>query len=420
MSQRPQVSPVMESAQPARAAEAGPSTTAPSHPATTHQQTTTTSTTETAPAHPNIVPASISSTFAPTGTTAQAEPLTLNDQLNAADRKWKWKIGMRIIIVLVSIIGMGCVAWIVANFTTSAKYKYFDWDTDDQFLIPWLLITFVLSIIWSSACIAVFFMRKTHEPMVPGAQVGIDLILWLAYVGTALCAVAATMSVASWGNSGQIGGRYSYSSYNEGPWSYSAGNNSWTYSPESSSSSSDSYYGSWTDSSSSSSSSERSCNGSSSSSYSYRSYEVYPFSGCEDIDAYVNTLWQTKGARFNSELTACVCQFIALFLHLTLFVWACVDTHRRRKGKTGKDAEKLAAEIIQNMIKTGAVVPPPNQAHMRPMGQPMPHGFQQNQQYPQYPQYQVPHSHPVQQAPQTQAPQPASRIPPHEQSALVS
>ncbi|PVI00877.1 hypothetical protein DM02DRAFT_490398, partial [Periconia macrospinosa] len=306
------------------------------------------------------------------------EPQTFYDKLNAGDRGWKWKIGMRAIIVLVSFIGLGCAAWIVANFTSQARYRYFDMDNWDYDIFPWVLITFSISIVWGAVCGLVFLMKKSHAPVHPGAQVAVDLILWLSYIGTALCAVAGALSVSQLGNDGTIGG--SYWSSGSDRWDYHQSNNSWVYNA---SSSYDRY------SSSSSSSNGRSCNGSSSSSSSYRYssyYGEYPFANCQDLDEYVNTLWQTKGARFNSELTATVCQFIALLLHFVLFVWACVDTHRRRRGKVGKDAEKLAAEIVQKMITNGAIIPPPGQAHVRPMAPPQQQFYPQ--QYPQYQQYQ--------------------------------
>lgn len=393
--QQPQVSPIME---PARPAAAVPST-APTHP-TTNETTTTQTTTTTAPTHPAVAPASTGSTLAPT----TADPQTYYDKLNAGDRKWEWKVGMRVILLLVSIIGMGCAAWVVNTFTSKPMYSGMFYDTDDSWTFPWVLITFVLSILWSAACLLVFFLRKDHHQMAPGAQVGIDLILWLGYIGTGLLAVSATLSVASFGDRGIIG-NYSGS----GPWGYSEGNNTWTYN-----SSSSSYY--------TSSRSSRDCDSSSSSS-SYR-YDNYGFANCAEVDDYVNSLWQSKSARFNSELTATVCQFIALFLHLTLFIWACVDTHRKNSSKVSKDAEKLAADIIQNMIKTGAIIPAtPGQAYMRPMAPQGQQGYPQYAQYQQHPQYQQqPMSQTVPQPPQTsaQAPQAGGRLPPQEQSILQS
>lgn len=102
----------------------------------------------------------------------------------------------------------------------------------------------------------------------------------------------------------------------------------------------------------------------------YSRYDSYGFDSCAEEDAYVNALWQAKPHRVGVEVTGVVCQFLGLFLHLTLFIWACVDTHRRNARKVSKDAEKLAANIVMNMIQSGAVVPA---QHNQGMQQPLLH-----------------------------------------------
>ncbi|KAF2643778.1 hypothetical protein P280DRAFT_466508 [Massarina eburnea CBS 473.64] len=349
----PQVSPIVTPAQPV-----GPSHTTPTDTHGTH----TASTPAAAPANATVGHASTASTLAPT-----PAPPTFFEKLDAGDAKWTWKIGMRIVLIIIGLIGLGCAAWTVASFSSANMYYGYEYDMEDGWSVPWTLITFTLSIIWSAVCILVFCLRTSHGPVHPGAQVGVDLVLWLGYIVTGLFAVVAVISVKDFGSDGIIG-RYS----SDGPWTYAQGNNTWVY---------DSGYSS----SYTSSSRTRSCDSSS-------QYSTSQYSSCADLDNYINHLWATKSARFNAELCATVCQFIALLLHLVLFIWACVDTNRRNSTKVTKDAEKLAAEIIQNMIKNGAVIPPPGQAHMQPMiPQPMPpHIYaqyqQQYQQYQQYPQ----------------------------------
>ncbi|KAF1962117.1 hypothetical protein CC80DRAFT_487651 [Byssothecium circinans] len=382
----PQVSPVVAPAQPA-ATPTAPATTEAGHDA--HGAHSTTAPPAAAPANPSIAHPSTASTLAPT-----PAPQTFYDKLNAGDRNWQWKIGMRAVLVVISLIGLGCAAWVVANFTNKTMYYGYSFDADDGASIPWTLITFTLTILWSTACILVFALRKSHKPLHPGAQVGVDLILWLGYIFTGLFAVIAVLSVRDYGSTGVIGGHYS----GDGPWNYVQGNNTWVYNATSSYSSSYS-----------SSSRSRNCD----SSYSSSSTG---FETCAALDEYVNHLWQTKNARFNAELCATVCQFMALFLHLVLFIWACVDTNRLNSSKVSKDAEKLAADIIQNMIKCGAIVPPPGQAHMRPMAagvmppQMIP-GYPQYAQYPGYLGYPQYHQHPAfaqqpQQVPPPQPPRP--------------
>jgi len=278
---------------------------------------------------------------------------------------------MRIVLVIVGIIGIGCAAWVVVRYGPGKNpYLY---ELDDAWTMPWTLITFCISVLWSFACIAVFFMRRPNAPVHPGAQVGMDLVLWLAFIPTALCAILAVSSVANLGQSGRIGNSW-YSSSSDGYYFYQESNNTWAWNSSASNSQS-SYYGGM-----------RACmrNGTQSSRY-YSSYNYgWTFSNCTEEDNYVNALWADKNNRFNTELTATVCQFFGLFLHLVLFIWACVDTHRRNSRKVSKDAEKIAADIVMKMVQSGAIIPPPGQAHMRPMpGQIPPHMMQQGQLPPQ-------------------------------------
>jgi heme/copper-type cytochrome/quinol oxidase subunit 2 len=270
---------------------------------------------------------------------------------------------MRVILVIIGIIGIGCAAWVLVNFGPG-KSPY-DYERDDAWGMPWTLITFCLSVVWSFVCILVFFLRRPNAPVHPGAQVGVDLILWLAFIPTALFAIIAVSSVASLGESGRIGDDYWRSSSN-GYYTYQASNNTWAWNATASGSYS-SVYG-YT----------RDCmrNATSYSSYNYGK----TFSNCTEEDIYVNALWTGKSHRFNTELTATVCQFLGLFLHLVLFIWACVDTNRRKSRKVGKDAEKIAADIVMKMVQAGAIIPPPGAAHMRPIpGQMPPHMMQPGQ-----------------------------------------
>jgi hypothetical protein len=86
------------------------------------------------------------------------------------------------------------------------------------------------------------------------------------------------------------------------------------------------------------------------------------------------------------ELTGVVCQFFGIVLHFALFVWACVDTNRYNRTKVGKDAEKVAAGIIEKMVESGAIIRPPGQAYAPPQQYSYPQpGYQvpQGQMYPQ-------------------------------------
>jgi hypothetical protein len=209
------------------------------------------------------------------------------------------------------------------------------------------LITFSVSIVWCLACILTLVLRK--KGVHPGLRVTIELFLWLGFVVTALFAVAAVLDLSLWGADGEL---YGYSS-RAGDYRL-ASNGTWVWDSSSSSSSSTTY--------------ARDCNGTGGYSYygGYSSYSTPIFSSCAEQDTYINKLWQEKPHRYSVELTGVVCQFFGLVIHLALFVWACVDCHRYRRGKVSKDAEKMAANIVQTMIHNGAVVPPPGRAHVMP------------------------------------------------------
>ena len=346
----PEVSPVLEPAQPAQLssnttastapAATDPSATAPvgsatdssttaplnptNGPSTTAPVNPTNGPSTTAPVNPTTnpsttAPANAATEYVSTASTPALKPpaQTKYEKLNAGDRDWQWKIGMRVVLFIISFIGLGCAGWVVTNFSSKHRYYGYMFDSNDWEWIPWTLVTFVLTIVWSLACILVFWFRKDHSPLHPGAQVGVDLILWLGYIATGLCAVGAVISIREFGSSGAIG------QYSRAEWTYVSENNTWVFDSNSSSSS---YY--------TSPNSSRNCK-------TPYYYSNSGFESCEQLDEFVNYLWRTKNARFNTELCACVCQFLALFLHFVLFIWACVDTHRYRKER------KVAVEAFR-------------------------------------------------------------------------
>ncbi|KAF3046928.1 hypothetical protein E8E12_008048 [Didymella heteroderae] len=283
---------------------------------------------------------------------ADQDDLTYNEQLNAVDRYWKFKMALKIAMILASIIGISCLGWALSTankLPTDGGYGY-----GSSWALPWGLITFSISLVWCAICIARFVLAK--QPVHPGVRVTMDLLLWLGFLVTALFTMYALFDLLYWGDDGNMSYSLGYStSYGD---YVLQKNNTWVWET------SEAYSGVTYD---------RVCNGSSS----YTYYEPLPFHNCAEMDAYVNTLWHEKGNRARVELTAVVTQWLGLLLHFTLFVWACVDCHRYRHSKVSKDAEKLAAGIVQNMVQNGAIMPPP--------GQPTPHmrGSQWQQSYQQ-------------------------------------
>jgi hypothetical protein len=319
---------------------------------------------------------------APTNTAD--EPLNLNAKLNDADRYWKFKAALQAAAIIIGLIGIGTIGWCVSTtpMNDSLTYGY------DEYWTLWpSLITFSVSIIWCAACILGLIVRK--RPLHPGLRVALDLLLWLSFLVTALFAMVSLTELLQWGEYGNLDGSYGGYSSSYGDYELQS-NGTWVWETTRTS-----------DSDSDSTSYTRSCDRSS-------SYYGYGFRDCAEQDAYVNKLWQEKPHRQSVELTGVVCQFFGLVLHFALFVWACVDCHRYNRSKVTKDAEKIAANIVQTMITNGAVIPPPGQAHMRQWGQ-QPMGYyqlpQQGQAYPMVAMY--PQGQPMQampQAPQTAGP----------------
>ncbi|PSN64884.1 hypothetical protein BS50DRAFT_575026 [Corynespora cassiicola Philippines] len=271
----------------------------------------------------------------------QDVPLTYRQKLDVGHRHWISKLSLRIITILGGIIGIGCMAYATATNPLRSGYWYIEFG--DDWTVPWTLITFAISVVWSVICVLVFLLRQ--RPVHPGCQVGIDLILWLAFIPTAMFALVGLMSLQDWGSNGIV------NNYSSDGYYRLADNGTWVWKENASSS----YYNS-----------ERDCESGSS----YYSYN--PFSTCAEEEAYVNRLWQMKPNRVRVETAGVVLQFLCLLIHLALFIWACVDTHRRNSQKVSKEAEQVAAEIVMNMVKSGAIIQAPGQAHMPgqpPVGQ---------------------------------------------------
>jgi len=296
------------------------------------------------PTTANAVPQATTATpltTTPVAPTTEEEPLTLNKKLNNVDRYWKFKGVLQVLAIILALIGIGTIGWCVSTtpMNDSLTYGY------DEYWTLWpSLVTFTVSIIWCFACLVGLVVRK--RPLHPGLRVAMDLLLWLAFLATALLALVSLTELMQWGEYGNLDGS-GYGGYSSSYGDYELqANGTWV----------------WEDSRDSGSTSyTRACNRTSS-----YSYGGYGFKDCAEQDAYVNMLWQAKPHRESVELTGVVCQFAGLVIHFILFVWACVDCHRYNRTKVSKDAEKIAANIVQTMISNGAIIPPPGQAHMRP------------------------------------------------------
>ncbi|KAF2239656.1 hypothetical protein EV356DRAFT_499844 [Viridothelium virens] len=221
---------------------------------------------------------------------------TYREKLSSGEKLWPWKFGLRVILLVITIIGIGCLAWAVSH---SPQFDDYNFSEDDSWALPWGLITLPCSFIWSAVCILV-------------------LLILSAY------------SVSGFGTGGYIqdvepdGGEY-----------YLAPNGTWVYNATSS------YYDPYYDNPSSTT--QRECDP--------------DFSSCAAQDAYVNQLWHLMNRLVGVEYTAVACQAIAVLLHFALFVWACCDTHARNSRRTRKDAEAIAEKIIRDLKEKGELVP---------------------------------------------------------------
>jgi hypothetical protein len=286
----------------------------------------------------------------PAADSASSSPFITS--LNAAEQHWPWKLSLRSILLIILIIGIGSTAYATANAgnTFGSGFEGYDYFFDSYY-IPWGLIPLTVSFIWCAIAILVLLLRK--RPVHPGAAVGIDLVLWLAFIFSALFATASIYSVSTFGKGGEISdpsgwmsGSYGSKDY-DGSYVYVPSNNSWVYNIT------------WVE-------------GGDSSNYVYNSTSgeyvsvdtpldtsnvtrdcTPAFASCADQDNFINELWHDKGRREGVLITSALMQYLAVLLHFTLFVWACVDTNRRRRQKGLGQAQLIAEKIIEDMQKKG-------------------------------------------------------------------
>ncbi|MCJ1333953.1 hypothetical protein MMC10_010660 [Thelotrema lepadinum] len=189
------------------------------------------------------------------------------DRSQPCETHWRMKIGMRSLALLFTLISIA-----------TAGYAWF--------ICYLLFLPLGLSLIWNLANIIRRMTART--PVHPGANVGLDLIIWgLFFIILIITYLAAAGILYLSTHSGEL------SSYNGSYW-YS-------------------YVG--TDNSGSSSSSTTTCNNGDCYSYAKRATTV-DFSSLKKYGGVA--------------VASCVFATLSFLLHFILFVFACVDTHRRR------------------------------------------------------------------------------------------
>jgi hypothetical protein len=309
--------------------------------------------------------------FSTTSTAAPPDPpASFVGRLKHADEHWAWKLGIRVCICVVDVVGIGCVAGVVSNrlhLTTNPYLGYLVDKETSPFALAvvcpfslsfinceyrssanYIQIQLAISFVWSLVAILVRLLRQPPRPVHPGVIVGVDLVLWLTLIITALVTIAATISLNEFGLNPDYLLDPSYGGGYKGNY-YLAPNNTWVYNIT--------YV--WDE-----------YRASDRLRYNSTSNQWYllplntsdvtrdcspPFATCKEQDAFINALWQSKPQRFALDVTAVVAQIVVLLLHFALFVWACVDTYRWNTSKRGDEVHVLAQSMIQNMHQRGLI-----------------------------------------------------------------
>lgn len=198
--------------------------------------------------------------------------------------------------------------------------------------------------------------------------------MWLGFLLLGLLTIVVILDIASYGTGGYISdpSEYTTGDYNGGYY-YVPSNNTWVYNVTYVSSNNDSPYynytsGEWEypDATVNTSTVVRDC--------------TPLFTTCAQQDQYVNQLWRQKPRRLATVVLADAVLWLNLLLHFTVFVWACVDTHRR-KARSARTKEQIVADrIILDLankglisVKDGVVQPvPTHQPEMKATSTPGP------------------------------------------------
>ena len=78
------------------------------------------------------------------GTQVAETPSTYRAKLNAGERLWAWKFGLRVVLLVVAIIGIACIASALRTpLQDNGEFFFEDWG------LPWGLITVCIRTIHS-------------------------------------------------------------------------------------------------------------------------------------------------------------------------------------------------------------------------------------------------------------------------------
>ena len=116
--------------------------------------------------------------------------------LYANDPTFLWKIILRAFSILIALIGIAAIGWAYSTFIRTPDsngnsplddyYDDVDESSEDFLALPWSFITLGLSVLWNVTNIAVLLLR--NKPILPGANVACDLLLWPLLIATGVIA----------------------------------------------------------------------------------------------------------------------------------------------------------------------------------------------------------------------------------------
>lgn len=178
---------------------------------------------------------------------------TTMQKMAAADEHWMWKMSLRVLVLLVDIIAIGCIGAVMTEHSWSSLISVYEYDYfDESPVVPYALIPvrihkpFTLcfsisllmdqpptqlgiSFVWCAIVILVLFLRRPPRAVHPGVAVGIDLVLWLLFIPSILLTAYSASEVASFGSDTTVlEDPISYHSAYEGYYTM-APNGAWVY-----------------------------------------------------------------------------------------------------------------------------------------------------------------------------------------------
>ncbi|KAI9717698.1 MAG: hypothetical protein M1828_007101 [Chrysothrix sp. TS-e1954] len=269
-------------------------------------------------------------------------PLIDREALKESDRTWLSKLILRLLLTLCCLVAIGLIGWEVSksiSVSSNSNSEYYGSDADyfgGGSGDAWTFVALGLSVIWSFVSISILLIRK--RPVHPGFNVAFDLLLSL---GLAIAAAALSLNSA-------------YAGYND------------YY---------DGYGNSYTDESSITYDGQEAVNSNPQEPYKYSfgngttitrrpggtNYLCPSFDSC----AQQNSVLSLVGKLSTVERVGAGFVSTAALIQIVLFIWACVDTHKRNHSTSYEGRARLIADEMIREMRVRGELPP-----LSPNGQP--------------------------------------------------